>query len=165
MTNLHTHARCGRPRPTGVPLSPVLRAPSPTVRFGVSSGYGSFRKLGSEAQRLRSSRTGTIAAFIAHRRPVPRPQPSSADWRRSGKVHRLFGWRTGERRRGGDRNAAALRAKRARRNSVGLTRVLLEQLIAACPDTLAGLRDRAMIALGYDTLCRRSELVGCAWRI
>ena len=34
------------------------------------------------------------------------------------------------------------------------------QLIAACPDTLTGKRDRALIALGYDTLCRRSELVG-----
>ncbi len=35
-----------------------------------------------------------------------------------------------------------------------------DQLIAACPETLIGLRDRALIALGYDTLCRRAELVG-----
>jgi integrase len=33
-------------------------------------------------------------------------------------------------------------------------------LIAACPHTLAGLRDRALIALGYDRLCRRAEVVG-----
>lgn len=55
----------------------------------------------------------------------------------------------------------ALRAKRARpQQALGLTTVLRDQLITACPATLAGLRDRAMIALGYDTLCRRSELIG-----
>jgi integrase len=36
---------------------------------------------------------------------------------------------------------------------------LRHQLIAACPDTLQGKRDRALIAVGYDTLCRRAELV------
>lgn len=36
---------------------------------------------------------------------------------------------------------------------------LRQILIGACPLTLKGLRDRAMIAVGYDSLCRRSELV------
>jgi len=55
----------------------------------------------------------------------------------------------------------ALRAKQARpHQALGLTRKLRDQLIASCPNTLAGKRDRALIALGYDTLCRRSELVG-----
>ena len=55
----------------------------------------------------------------------------------------------------------ALRKKRARpRQALGLTIDLRDLLIAACPKTLAGARDRAMIMLGYDTLCRRSELVG-----
>lgn len=54
----------------------------------------------------------------------------------------------------------AMRAKRRRPGqALGLTAALRDQLIAACPDTLIGLRDRAMIAIGYDTLCRRSELV------
>ena len=54
----------------------------------------------------------------------------------------------------------ALRKKRARpRQALGLTIDLRDLLIAACPKTLAGARDRAMIMLGYDTLCRRSELV------
>lgn len=54
----------------------------------------------------------------------------------------------------------ALRGKQARpHQALGLTRDLRDQLIAACPDTLSGKRDRAMVALGYDTLCRRSELV------
>ena len=45
------------------------------------------------------------------------------------------------------------------RQALGLTRGLRNQLMAACPDSLIGKRDKAIIALGYDTLCRRSELV------
>jgi integrase/recombinase XerD len=60
-------------------------------------------------------------------------------------------------------NLARRRAFRANplrpRQALGLTKELKKTLVAACPDTLAGKRDRAMIALGYDTLCRRSELV------
>lgn len=54
----------------------------------------------------------------------------------------------------------ALRTKRRRpRQALGLSAALRDQLLATCPDTLIGARDRAMIAVGYDTLCRRSELV------
>jgi site-specific recombinase XerD len=54
----------------------------------------------------------------------------------------------------------AMRTKRRRpKQALGLTAKLRDQLIAACPDTLRGFRDRAMIAVGYDSLCRRSELV------
>ena len=54
----------------------------------------------------------------------------------------------------------ALRKRSARpRQALGLTQDLRDRLIAVCPDTLTGKRDRAMIALGYDTLCRRAELV------
>ena len=42
---------------------------------------------------------------------------------------------------------------------LGLTAPLKSKLIAACPADLRGLRDRALISMGYDTLCRRSELV------
>jgi integrase len=55
----------------------------------------------------------------------------------------------------------ALRSKLQRpRQALGLTQDLRDQLIRACPDTLTGKRNRAMIAIGYDTLCRRAELVG-----
>jgi integrase len=55
----------------------------------------------------------------------------------------------------------ALRTKPRRpKQAYGLTKDLREKLIAACPDTLIGIRNRAIIAVGYDTLCRRSELVG-----
>ena len=36
---------------------------------------------------------------------------------------------------------------------------LLQKLSAACSDDLRGLRDRALLLLAYDSLCRRSELV------
>lgn len=42
----------------------------------------------------------------------------------------------------------------------GLTADLLEQILEACPPTLPGLRDAALISVGYDTLCRSAEL---AW--
>jgi len=51
------------------------------------------------------------------------------------------------------------RAAKPPRQALGLTAQLREQLLAACPESLLGLRDRAMIAVGYDTLCRRAELV------
>jgi integrase/recombinase XerD len=43
--------------------------------------------------------------------------------------------------------------------ALGLTGPLKQKLIDACPNDLRGLRDRALIAVGYDTLCRRAELV------
>lgn len=48
---------------------------------------------------------------------------------------------------------------RRQKQALGLVASLKSQLIKACPKDLRGLRDRALIAAGYDTLCRRSELV------
>ncbi len=51
------------------------------------------------------------------------------------------------------------RAKRRRpKQALGLTAELLRKIVAACPDTLDGIRDAAMFSVGYDTLCRSSEL-------
>jgi len=55
------------------------------------------------------------------------------------------------------RRASRKRARRPKQVR-GLTNALREQIIAACPSTLAGLRDAALISVGYDTLCRSSEL-------
>ncbi len=53
-----------------------------------------------------------------------------------------------------------LRAKPIRpAQALGLTQARRDALMAACSDDIIGLRNRAMIAVGYDTLCRRSELV------
>ena len=43
--------------------------------------------------------------------------------------------------------------------AVGINRDLLLKMIDAQPDTLAGIRNKAMLSLGYDFLARRSELV------
>ncbi|SMX24693.1 site-specific tyrosine recombinase XerD [Boseongicola aestuarii] len=53
------------------------------------------------------------------------------------------------------RRKHAVRPKQAK----GLTRDYLERFIASEPDTPWGLRNRAMLALGYELLARRSELV------
>lgn len=53
----------------------------------------------------------------------------------------------------------ALRANRARpKQSHGLTHDLLARILAACPDTLAGRRDTAIVCVGYDSLARSYEL-------
>lgn len=58
-----------------------------------------------------------------------------------------------------------LALRRARRKSanrphqkLGLTNEIRSRIIAACPLTLSGTRDAALISVGYDTLCRSSEL-------
>jgi integrase len=43
--------------------------------------------------------------------------------------------------------------------ALGMTALLKQKLIEACADNLRGRRDRALFCTGYDTLCRRAELV------
>ena len=51
------------------------------------------------------------------------------------------------------------RTKRRRPKQVkGLTADLLEKILEGCPETLSGLRDAALMSVGYDTLCRSAEL-------
>jgi integrase len=103
----------------------------------------------------------TVAAFIAH--DAAKSSPATLRRRLVGvrKVHRLLRLENPV----DDEDVAiamrrALRTKpRRQKQALGLTRALRDQLIAACPDSLRGKRDRALIAVGYDTLCRRSELV------
>ncbi|WPZ23595.1 tyrosine-type recombinase/integrase (plasmid) [Sulfitobacter faviae] len=52
------------------------------------------------------------------------------------------------------------RSKASRpRQAKGMTKNYLDQFLAVQPDTPWGLRNRAMLSLGYDLLARRSELV------
>ncbi len=52
------------------------------------------------------------------------------------------------------------RSKSARpRQAFGLTRDILDRLLAAQSDAPAGLRNKALLSLGYELLTRRSELV------
>jgi integrase len=103
----------------------------------------------------------TVAAFIAS--DAIKSSPATLRRRLAGirKVHRLLRLENPV----DDEDVAiamrrALRTKpRRQRQALGLTRGLRDQLMVACPDTLQGKRDRALIAVGYDTLCRRSELI------
>jgi integrase len=63
-------------------------------------------------------------------------------------------------------SAVRLAVRRVRRaqprhpaQALGLISDLLWKMVAACPDTRSGLRDAALISVGYDTLCRSLELV------
>ena len=103
----------------------------------------------------------TVAAFIAH--DAIKSSPATLRRRLAGirKVHRLLRLENPV-----DDEDVAIAMRRASRTkprrqkqALGLTRSLRDQLIAACPDTPQGKRDRALIAVGYDTLCRRAELV------
>jgi integrase len=51
------------------------------------------------------------------------------------------------------------RKGRRQEQALGLIASLKRKIIEACPEDLRGLRDRALIVTGYDTLCRRAELV------
>lgn len=77
------------------------------------------------------------------------------------RVHEVMG--LPDRTRAAEVALAARRGKRRcaaePRQAQGVTAETRDRLRAACPDTLIGLRDRAMISLGYDTLCRAFELV------
>src|SRR6056297_4053407 len=53
------------------------------------------------------------------------------------------------------RRSKAIRPKQAK----GLTRDYLDRFLATQPDSPRGLRNRAMLSLGYELLSRRSELV------
>ena len=77
------------------------------------------------------------------------------------KVHRLL--RLPDPTHDEDINLAFRRVRRLRaarpKQAKGLTAPHLKRLLAFQPDTLLGLRNRAMLSLGYELLTRRSELV------
>lgn len=56
------------------------------------------------------------------------------------------------------RRATMLKARRPRQ-AEGLTFNTLQKILKACPPTLEGYRDAALISVGYDTLTRSCELV------
>jgi site-specific recombinase XerD len=77
------------------------------------------------------------------------------------RVHRLFGHPNP-----GSADVVVLALRRMHRTrgrrqaqAAGLSADLKAKLLAAADSDLRGLRNKAMIAVGYDTLCRRSELV------
>ncbi len=103
----------------------------------------------------------TVAAYLDA--SAPGLAPATLRRRVAGirKLHRLSGQIDPT-----EDEEVELALRRARRQkparpgqALGLTAGLRDRLIAACTTNLVGLRNRAMIAVGYDMLCRRSELV------
>ena len=45
------------------------------------------------------------------------------------------------------------------KQAYGINKDLLDKMVAATDDSLRGIRDRAILLVAYDSLCRRSELV------
>lgn len=45
------------------------------------------------------------------------------------------------------------------KQAYGITNITLHKMISATDDNLRGIRDRALLLIAYDSLCRRSELV------
>lgn len=77
------------------------------------------------------------------------------------KVHRLL--RLPDPTHDEDVNLSLRRVRRSKacrpKQAKGLTSDYLHSFLATQPDTLLGLRNRAMLALGYELLTRRSELI------
>lgn len=103
----------------------------------------------------------TVCAFLEDQ---ARGRFPASVWRRLyaiRKVHRLL--RLPDPTWDEEINITLRRVRRSRpnrpRQAKGLTREMLERCVAVQPNTPWGLRNRAMISLGYDLLTRRSELV------
>jgi integrase/recombinase XerD len=102
-----------------------------------------------------------LAAFIAARAPLDAASTLRRRLLGIRKIHRLLKMPSPA----DDEEVTialrrALRQKRSRvRQALGLKRELLGRLMGVAAGDLLGLRDRALLSLGYATLCRRSELV------
>lgn len=103
----------------------------------------------------------TVAAFVQAQSENATPATVSRRRAAIGKIHRLMKLKSPVRDEEVNLATRKVFRKKGRRQkqALGLTALLKAKLIAACPDDLRGLRDRALITTGYDTLCRRSELV------
>lgn len=103
----------------------------------------------------------TVAAFVQAQSETAKPATVSRRRAAIGKIHRLLKLESPVRDEEVNLATRKVFRQKGRRQkqALGLTAPLKTKLMEACPDDLRGLRDRALIATGYDTLCRRSELV------
>lgn len=103
----------------------------------------------------------TVCEFIAARGIDLRPDSVRRCLCAIRKIHHLL--RLPDPTADEDVNLAMRRLKRAKlgrpRQAKGMTRAHLERCLAVQPDSPWGLRNRALLSLGFDLLTRRSELV------
>lgn len=135
---------------------------APSTISGYRTDFYDFAKW-ARRRRLRAlpAKPETVAAYIDD--VIERCSPATVKHRlvAIAKLHRL----AGEESPTTDEDVAlamrrARRKKPARPNqALGITAERRDQLMAVCSDDLAGLRDKVLLAVGFDSLCRRSELV------
>ncbi|MHB1110188.1 MAG: tyrosine-type recombinase/integrase [Devosia sp.] len=135
---------------------------SPHTLRGYRTDFGSFANWCAAHDQVALPTTPlVVASYLAAE--TARLKPSTLKRKLAGirKIHRLH-----EHRDPTDHFEVDLALRRARRlkpqrpkQALGITASLRDQLMAACNDDLTGLRDRALIAVGFDTLCRRGEIV------
>jgi integrase/recombinase XerD len=130
---------------------------------GYRSDFAAFEAwCGKKHRRCLPASSRTIASFIEDEIVAFAPATLARRLAAIRKVHCLL--RLGNPLDDEEVSIALRRARRSKprrqKQARGLTRNIRDKLISACPeDTLIGLRNRAIIAVGYDTLCRRSELI------
>jgi len=103
----------------------------------------------------------TVCEFIAAQGIDLRPDSVRRGLCAIRKIHQLL--RLPDPTTDEDVNLAMRRLKRTKlgrpRQAKGMTRAHLEQCLAVQPDSPWGMRNRALLSLGFDLLTRRSELV------
>lgn len=103
----------------------------------------------------------TVAKFLLAQSESAAPATVSRRSAAIAKVHKLLKLENPARTEEVNLATRAVFRRKGRRQkqALGLAGPLRQKIIAACPNNLPGLRDRALIATGYNTLCRRAELV------
>ena len=103
----------------------------------------------------------TVCRFLEEQAPDRAPSTVRRRLYSIRKVHRLL--RLEDPTYDEDINLTFRRIRRAKRTrpkqAKGMTRPYLDKFLAVQPDNSWGLRNRAMLSLGYELLTRRSELV------
>ena len=103
----------------------------------------------------------TVCAFLVDQGKTKAPSTVRRRLYAIRKVHRLLGLPDPTYEE--DVNLAMRRVRRSKpvrpKQAKGMTREYLERFLDSEPDTPWGLRNRAMLSLGYELLTRRSELV------
>jgi integrase/recombinase XerD len=103
----------------------------------------------------------TVCRFLEEQAPERAPSTVRRRLYAIRKVHRLL--RLDDPTHDEDINLTFRRIRRAKRTrpkqAKGMTRPYLDKFLAVQPDNSWGLRNRAMLLLGYELLTRRSELV------
>ncbi|SDG88127.1 tyrosine-type recombinase/integrase [Pelagibacterium luteolum] len=131
----------------------------------ISSYRCDFEKFAAWCRRRRlralPAKPETVAAYIEVSSEEVKPTTLKRRLSAIAKVHRIAGHVSPT-----DDEAVALAIRRAKRSkpgrpqqALGVTAERRDRLMSACSDDLAGLRDKVLVAVGFDTLCRRAELV------